>query len=417
MADPIDAARQTSGPVSRPAVSGDRRSVGDDRRILHRGDRGRRLEDQPVTENALPPSDAAAAPDRPATYLTVLACTLVALWIGVISTNVVLNPLIYGTSGSARAARAFEAGHDYAVFDVNFDIRRLRRAHVARMTRTPEVVIIGASHWQEAHAELMPHHDVYNAHVHRDYVEDILAGVELFMANDRLPRTFIISIRDLTFLPVPSRPDERWLSYGPEYRQMARRLGLAAHPWWETVQWRKWLDLLSLRAAWQGSWRMLLAAEKPGPTDAVMLEDLDIVRRSGSVFWSRRRLEAFSPERAQREAAEDLALWRGREIAIDPSAVEALDRLLGLLGDEGVRVVLAHPPFHPHYYEGMRGTVYMNGLTRVTTITDDLARKHGLDVVGSFDPAAVGCEAAMFIDSNHSNPDCLRRIIDQIPQL
>lgn len=414
MSPALDSVNQAAGQT--PDQAGERRSAIEDRRIFHRGDCGRRLGDQPATDNALPPSDD-AAPDPAAAYLWIVACTLAVLWLGVIAANLALNPLIYGASGHKRVARLFEAGHDYAVFDVNFDIRALRRAHVAQMTRTPDLVVIGASHWQEADAELVPHHLFYNAHVHRDYFEDILASVELFKSNNRLPQTFVISIRDLTFLPVRNRTDERWLSYVPEYRQMARRLGLAAHPWRHTLHWRKWIDLLSLRAAWEAGWQMLLANDKPGPTNAAMLENLDIVRRTGSVLWSQQHLDLFSQERALQEATQDLAFWRTQKIAIDPYAVEAIDRLLGLLRDEGVRVVLAHPPFHPVYYEGVRGTAYKDGLDRVTGIAATLAAKHGLDVVGSFDPTLLGCDAAMFIDSNHSNAACLKRIFDQIPGL
>lgn len=411
-----DAANQAAAQT--PGQAGERRSAVADRRVFHRGDCGRRLGDHPATDNALPPpDDAAAAPDSAAAYLAIVACTLVVLWLGVVAANLALNPLIYGAAGHARVASSFEAGHDYAVFDVNFDIRALRRAHVAQMTRTPDLVVIGASHWQEAHAELVPRHLFYNAHVHRDYFEDILASVELFIKNNRLPQTFVISIRDLTFLPVRERTDERWLSYAPEYKQMARRLGLAAHPWWQTLHWRKWIDLLSLRAAWDAGWQMLFASEKPGPTNAAMLENLDIVRRTGSVLWSQQHLDLFSQDRALHEATQDMAFWRTRQIAIDPRAVEAVDRLLGLLRDEGVRVVLAHPPFHPDYYAGVRGTEYMSGLDRVTGIVADLADKHGLDVVGSFDATALGCDAGMFIDSNHSNARCLKRILNQIPAL
>lgn len=407
-----DAANEPAGPTPEHAHE---RRITQDRRILDRLHCGRRLGDQPATRNALPPPDDAAALDPAASYLAIVACTLVVLWLGVIAANAALNPLIYGTSGHARVARLFETGHDYAVFDVNFDIRALRRAHVQQMTRTPDFVVIGASHWQEAHAELVPNQRFYNAHVHRDYVEDILAGAELFLANNRLPKTLVISIRDLTFLPVHERTDERWLSYVPEYKQMALRLGLAAHPWWQTLHWRKWIDLLSLRAAWDGGWQMLLADDRPGPTNAVILDYLDIVRRSGSVLWSQQHLEMFTEERALREANQDMAFWRTQDIAVDPDAVEALNRLLGLLREEGVRVVLALPPFHPVYYAGVRGTAYWDGLDRVAQIVADLAAKHRLDVIGSFDATAVGCDATMFIDSNHSNAACLKRILDQIP--
>jgi hypothetical protein len=93
------------------------------------------------------------------------------------------------------------------VFDLNLDSRELRRQQIARLETRPEVVVLGASHWQEAHADLLPGRRFYNAHVHRDYYEDLLAVTEMLIRHDRLPKTLLVSIRDLTFLPVERRTD------------------------------------------------------------------------------------------------------------------------------------------------------------------------------------------------------------------
>ena len=95
----------------------------------------------------------------------------------------------------------------------------------------------------------------------------------------------------------------------------------------------------------------------------------------------------------------------------------AVDRLLALLHERGVRVVLIHPPFNPDFYRQVQGTAYGAGLLRVEAITARLAAAHGATVVGSFDPAIAGCTAAMFIDAEHSGPACLRRLIDLVPGL
>lgn len=94
-----------------------------------------------------------------------------------------------------------------------------------------------------------------------------------------------------------------------------------------------------------------------------------------------------------------------------------MDRLLALLSERGVRIVLAHPPFNPEFYEAIRNTPYADHLGRVRAVTQRLAKTHGASVVGAFDPAEVGCTAAMYIDSEHSGPDCLRLILRQIPGL
>ena len=88
---------------------------------------------------------------------------------------------MYGYDGMVPAADAHAANKNYAVFDLNLNIRALREEQIKRMTTTPDVVLLGASHWQEAHSDLVQGQVMFNAHVHRDYWEDPLGVTELFV--------------------------------------------------------------------------------------------------------------------------------------------------------------------------------------------------------------------------------------------
>ena len=164
---------------------------------------------------------------RPLLYLLATAVLAALLMGGLAAANYRLAPLSYSAAALARVAETLAGGSNYAVFDLNLDMRELRRQHIARLDATPEVVVLGASHWQEAHAELLPGRRFYNAHVHRDYYEDLLAVVEMLLRHDRLPPTLIMSIRDMTFQPVDRRTDTLWLTALPDYDAMATRLGIA----------------------------------------------------------------------------------------------------------------------------------------------------------------------------------------------
>ena len=65
----------------------------------------------------------------------------------------------------------------------------------------------------------------------------------------------------------------------------------------------------------------------------------------------------------------------------------------------------------------MKDTAYGAGLLRVEAVTAHLAAANQATQIGSFDPAVAGCTAGMFIDAEHSGPDCLRRLIDLVPGL
>jgi hypothetical protein len=356
------------------------------------------------------------AAGRPLPYLLLTAALVVLLMSAIAAANFRLAPLNYSAAAQARVADALAAGDNYAVFDLNLDTRGLRRAHIARLQRRPDVVVLGASHWQEAHADLLPRRRFYNAHVHRDYYEDLLAVVEMLLRHDRLPNTLLVSIRDMTFLPEQHRGDTLWLTGLPDANAMKARLGIA-RPWLETRPLKRWLGLLSLSAMLDNGWRALVAAARPSPVEARSLPTMDILQADGSISWSDSHRDQFTPERTNAEVEAAIAQRQNLTLEIDQAAVAAVDRLLALLRRHGVRVVLIHPPFNPDFYRQVKGTAYSAGLLRVEAVTAQLAAANRATQVGSFDPAVAGCTAGMFIDAEHSGPDCLRRLLDLVPGL
>jgi hypothetical protein len=380
-------------------------------------DRLPRLLKGKIRRGAHPDPAVDATRGRPLLYLLGTAALAALLMSGIAAANYVLAPLSYSTAAQARVAEILAGGSNYAVFDLNLDMRGLRRQHIARLDATPEVVVLGASHWQEADGGLLPGRRFYNAHVHRDYYEDLLAVVEMLLRHDRLPKTLIMSIRDMTFAPVAGRTDTLWLTALPDYRAMATRLGLASHPWFVTWPARRWLHLLSLHAMGDNALRWLTAESWPGPVRPRALPTMDVLRADGSIGWSHAHRAQFTAERARSEVRTAVAARRDQAPAIDPAAVTAVDRLLGLLSERGVRVVLIHPPYHPDFYDRIKSSAYGAGLQQVEAITGRLATAHGATAVGGFDPAVAGCTASMFIDAEHSGPSCLQRVLDQVPGL
>jgi hypothetical protein len=354
---------------------------------------------------------------KPLSYLLLTAVLVTLLMSALAAANYRLAPLSYSASAQADVAGAFAEGHNYGVFDLNLDTRGLRREHIARLRSKPEVVLLGASHWQEAHADLLPGRRFYNAHVHRDYHEDLLAVTEMLLRHDRLPETLIVSIRDMTFLPEAQRTDALWLTALPDANKMLARLGIAHEPWLETRTLRRWLGLLSLSTMLENGLRWFGAPVKPGAVDLEELPSLDVLQADGSIRWSRARRDQFTAERTAREVEAAVAQWRNLSLDIDEDAVAAIDRMLALLVQRGVRVVLVHPPFNPDFYRRIQNTPYAAGLQRVEAVTARLAAAHGAALAGSFDPAVAGCTAAAYIDAEHSSPACLRRLLDLVPGL
>ncbi|MGI9478987.1 MAG: hypothetical protein ACR2PI_19955 [Hyphomicrobiaceae bacterium] len=340
--------------------------------------------------------------------LLTFAC-IAGVWYG----NQKFAPEMYHSSGPLAFAKAFDKGKNFATFDLNINIREMRNEQIKRFKKAPEVVVLGASHWQEAHVELLPQMDFYNAHVHRDYYEDMPAVVEMFVRHDKLPRKMIIAIRDRLFTPVADRTDFLWLPGIPYYQAMAKRLGIEPHAYWETMPVQRWREQMSVRMLYSNALRWYKAPVKPHETSQNYFDTLDVLLPGGSIHWSGEHARFFTPERSERLAKEFAAQNFASPPKIDPKGIATLDRLFAYLKDKNVDVSLVHPPFNPIYYDRVKNGAYRKGLARIEKITQDFGKKYGFKVFGSFNPVDVGCTAEMYIDAEHSNPECLGKIFQQ----
>lgn len=345
------------------------------------------------------------------------ALAMVAATLAGIATTWFMNksyaPEMYGATGMVAAAEAHAEGKNYAVFDLNLNIRALRDAQLKRMTKTPEVILLGASHWQEAHKDLLKGYDMFNAHIHRDYWEDPLGMVELLVRNNRLPRKLIISIRDNQFTPVDARKDFLWEPGIPAYRDFTRRIGIEAENFIGTLPYDRGRALMSLSMLFTNFTRWYNAEERPHASTGKKFKTLDVLLPDGSIGWADKHMDLFTPERTRKESLALAALRENKPPKVDLKGVFAFEKMLEFLKKQGVQVTLVHPPFNPIYYDALEGSPYAGGLKRIEELTQRIAADHGLKIFGSFNPHDIGCTAAMYIDAEHSNETCLQKIFDQ----
>lgn len=333
------------------------------------------------------------------------------------SANRLFAPEMYDTATPAAIGATLASGQNYAVFDLNVNIREIRNAQLAGLPARPDVILLGASHWQEAHVDLLADRSFFNAHIHRDYFEDILGMVEMLVRHDKLPRHMMISIRDNQFLPIRERTDYLWLPGIPFYRDMSKRLGLMPQSQWDTWPVARWRERLSLPMLYGNASRWYKAQEHPHPTLEARFDRLDVLLAGGSIAWSRQHEASYTAERSLQTTMAYVNARRNAPPTVDPIGIEQIDRLFGYLAARGVHVVLVHPPFNPIAYDALKSERYIEGLRRVESLTRDFADRHGFDVIGSFDPYVVGCHADMYIDAEHANPTCLAKVFDQFSRL
>lgn len=345
--------------------------------------------------------------------LILIAAGLAAVWQG----NKAYGPEMYAQYGLMPAEKAFEDGQNYAVFDLNLNVRRMRELRVASMTQTPDVVLLGASHWQEAHSDLLKGLTLYNSHIHRDFWEDLLGMAQIWSQNHRLPKRMIISIRDNQFRPIATRPDFLWEPGIANYRMMADTLGVEKESYWTSLPYQRIRQLFSISILFDNLTRWHNADIRPHATTDRQSETLDTLLPDGSIVWSKKHMAFFSSERMMREAVALAELRRNDPPQVEARGVDAFEKLLDYLKAQGVTVYLAQPPFNPIYYDSLQGSAYFEGLKKVDAMTHDIAARHGLKMIGGFNPHKVGCTPNMYIDAEHSNPTCLQKIFDEFAQI
>lgn len=389
-----------------------------DRRMLLRAETGRRQVDRENGE-LVPEAEGTALglTDSVSRYIMLMVLLTLLGLVGVRSANSYFAPLLHDNAKIIETAQILSTGQSYQTYDLNIETRLLRATHIAGLKDTPYVAVLGASHWQEAHRGLGRGIDMYNAHVHRDYYEDILGVTEMFVRADRLPERMVITIRDNLFTPVESRTDFLWVPILPYYRAMAERLGINAHQEYIYTVRPRMRQSLSLPLLKANITRYLAAPEKPHVSDGTVHPTLDTLLPDGSILWSTLHENLFTQERARAEALSFAYAKRNSPPMIDPAGVFAIDKLLSYLVDQGVEVYLAHPPFNPIYWDAMQDTPYMEGLRRVEELTQSFLKRYDLKMVGGFDPYELGCSEDQYIDGEHSQPECLGRIIDQFRKL
>jgi hypothetical protein len=331
--------------------------------------------------------------------------------------NEKFGPEMYAENGLVPAVDAFQKGENYGVFDLNLNIRRWRDLQVARFTVPPELVVLGASQWQEANHTLVKGMTYYNSHVHRDYWQDMLGVSEIFARNNMLPKKMIISLRDNLFTPIADRGDFLWEPGIPYYRPMAERLGVEQESYWTAFPYQRLKQYMSISMLFDNVTRWYNASERPHASTQHQFQSLDTLLPDGSIVWSKDHLKIFTQERSKREALAFAEKRLNDPPKVEARGVDAIDKLLTYLKSQGVTVYLAQTPFNPIFYDRVQGSHYSAGLAKVDDLVHGLAKKHGLQMIGGYNPHKVGCDASMYIDAEHANASCLKNLFDQFMAL
>lgn len=331
--------------------------------------------------------------------------------------NYFLNPLTYNKASLDEAGSVLASGKGIAFPEPSLDFRGLRRSHIEQMSETPDIVIFSGSRWQEATAELAPGKKLYNSFVSSDHWSDMLAIAQILEKNNRLPKVLVLSVRFTTFNNIEDRTKSSWKTFTPEYREMAKKLGLKTPPWWKTFYYEKWFNLVSLDALIEriSDYREVPVTWQTAGSGSGEL--LDVIEADGGIRFSERHNKKFDLAYVANDAQKNAAKDVGKRISINQQSLKDLEVFLEYMEEKNVRIIFAQTPFHEEYYDRIKGSKYFNDLQKVEEEMNQISSKRGISVVGGYDPRAIPCAPEEFRDYHHATFDCIKRIFDKIPDL
>ena len=352
-------------------------------------------------------------------YLVIMAVLIALMFAGVGIANAQLNPYVYDQDAIGVAAQGLADGKNLANYDPNLDLRSVRKAQIERMSKAPDVVIFGGSRWQEARSEIIPGgHDVYNAFVSNDQVEDMLAITNILDKAHRLPKTMVLSLRFVSVQGIPQRQTYDWKAWGGDYAEMAGKLGISPASYPDRAPVQQWSGQFNFTGLFSRWLQVDAAKHAPRLTTEDQTPDLDIIAADGSLHWSKASEAKFTRKFVDKAVDKEILTVGPTKPGIDPTEVATMGRLIDWLQKRGVKVFVVQTPYRPDYWQRIQSYPFAKTLHGLEQVALQLQAQHGAIAGNHFDPAPFPhCTLDEFVDHIHPRPPCLADMFAALPDL
>jgi peptidoglycan/LPS O-acetylase OafA/YrhL len=318
-----------------------------------------------------------------------------------------LSALLFGSfsvdSVESRTAKALLSSK--AVFTSNMDERQFIKYRIKYENLNPEVIVLGSSRIMLI-GEQEYRGKVLNLGVSGASVEDDIAIADLVMKKFK-PSTVLLGADPWLFNAKSGQ--DRWLSLRDEYVEGLSSLGrpdlkaLANPPKWDQTL-SSGNELFNLGSRLYDSVnRSKLAVDNDVP------EVRDKIRRDGTRVYN--TSYATKTEGEMEREFDDLLNYSMASYIPSKESKSNFESLVESYSKR-CRVVLVLSPYHPKMFERMKAErrIYLDTEREFRA----LARKYGVRIVGSYDPAMVGCGRSDFYDGMHPKENCMEKALSEL---
>jgi hypothetical protein len=290
----------------------------------------------------------------------------------------------------------------------NHDDRLVQKFYVQGLKEAPEVLVFGSSRAMYVRSALFPGHTFFNSHVSAGTLEDYIAIYAIYRAANRKPR-MVVLVADPSIVSDASAEGAPRIasSIEPYYWGIAEQLG-ELPPSVKPATAASYIEYLSTLVSlpyFQESFKYWVKRSRNTYYATSTIPEEHFVQFvDGSALRDRqgRSLAEFEAKGKAIRQARTLTPYR-----VTREKGDFLERFFVLLLADGVEPVLLLAPYHPAAFRSER---LKSSLTKAQGFLSGLALRHGIPVVGSFDPTACEVTEADFEDISHLRPAGVERL-------
>jgi peptidoglycan/LPS O-acetylase OafA/YrhL len=290
------------------------------------------------------------------------------------------------------------AAHD-VILSSNINERIFVKNRIKYEDLKPEAIVIGSSRIMQVSSKVA-NLELLNLSVSGASLEDLIAIWEL--SSSKFNPVYVFLGADPWIFNTNSG-QSRWKSLEAEYGLALSRLGLAKEV--SRTQSRSTSSLMSLAVKFYYS---VNQSKITADDDTPSL--VDKIRKDGSRVYNL-AYATRSPEEIERGAL-SFASYAMSNYQYSYKARDILERFVSYLKAQNLKVVLVLSPFHPKLYTQMR--LHDRKFLEIESIFKEVAVMYGVQLIGSYDPAKVGCSPEDFYDGMHPKDNCMKRVFSRL---
>jgi hypothetical protein len=344
--------------------------------------------------------------------LGVKFCCFLPVAVLVAATNFLVDPSsVYRGAVEKRIVDIMASGKNVANVR-NYNERLVQKFYIEQERTLPDIVVIGSSRSLEIGSNIFPNTNIVNNSVTGAALGDYLGILYNYDKRGRLPKRMILGVDP--WLLNPYSGEHRWVSLKEEAFAMLKKIGVGSWDPRTPFFSDRLLNIVSftyfqasIRSLFEGS----LNGRKYFPTDEE-IADYPILLKDGRHSYQKSFRSRFVQE-VSNEAREAALDRHGPDYDLrrpDSEWAVILEKLISYLGDKKIEIVLYLAPYHPDVYNSFVKSPQKKVIVDIENYYRDVAKRHHLRIIGSYDPKQCGLVESDFYDPVHAKEDAVERI-------